>query len=186
MKKPLLSFILLLSIPLLGCSGIQVSQDYDISMNFSDLKTYTWQTTEQEKTGDIRIDNPLLDKRIREAVEHALIEKGYQNESQTKPNFYVAYKMTIQKRLETDNVSTGIGFGFGTYGRRGGVSVSTGGRVNEYDEALLVVDIINSENNELLWRGTSTSRVSQHSTPEKTTESINRTIAKIMEQFPPE
>lgn len=185
MKKILISFILLLSVPLVSCSTIQVSEDFDPSTDFSSLKTFAWQSTEQEKTGDIRIDNPLLDKRIRESVNRSLSEKGFQTSDQSGHDFYVAYKMTIQRRIESDNVSTGIGVGFGTYGRRGGVGISTGGSVNEYDEALIVIDIINAEDNELLWRGTSTSRVSQHSTPEKTTEAINENIEKIMAQFPP-
>jgi hypothetical protein len=177
--------IMLCFIIFLGCSSVQVSQDYEPSVNFSNLKNYRWQSIEQEKTGDIRIDNPLLDKRIREAVDRSLGEKGYESDNETSYDFYVAYKMTIQKRIETDNLSTGIGFGFGTYGRHGGIGVSTGGRVNEYDEALIVIDIINAKDNDLLWRGKSTSRMSQHSTPEKTTKSVNKIIEKIMAQFPP-
>ena len=178
-------FIMLCFIIFLGCSSVQVSQDYEPTTNFSNLKNYKWQSNEQEKTGDIRIDNPLLDKRIREAVDRSLSEKGYQSDNQSSYDFYVAYKMTIQKRIETDDISTNIGFGLGTYGRHGGIGISTGRRVNEYDEAMIVIDIFNSKDNDLLWRGKSTSRMSQHSTPEKTTEFVNKIIEKIMAQFPP-
>ncbi len=51
-----------------GCHSIQVSQDYDSSKDFSSLKTYEWQAKSQPKTGDIRVDNPLLDARIRSAI----------------------------------------------------------------------------------------------------------------------
>ena len=43
-----------------GCSSIQVSQDYDLSRDFSTLKTYAWQIESQPTTGDIRVDNSLL------------------------------------------------------------------------------------------------------------------------------
>lgn len=185
MKKYII-FFMFYSIIFMGCTSAQVSQDYEPSANFSKLKNYKWQSIEQEKTGDIRIDNPFLDKRIREAVDRSLSEKGYQSSNQTNYDFYVSYKMSIQRRIESEDFTTGVGFGIGTYGRHGGVGISTGGRVNEYDETLIVIDIINSEDNELLWRGTSTNRMSQHSTPEKTTESVNKIIEKIMAQFPPE
>jgi hypothetical protein len=179
-------FIVLCFIIFLGCSSVQVSQDYEPSADFSNLKNYKWQSSEQEKTGDIRVDNPLLDKRIREAVDQSLSEKGYQIGNQTSYDFYVLYKMTIKRRIDSDNISTGVGFGIGSSGSFGGIGINTGGRVNEYDEALIIIDIISAEDNKLLWRGKSTSRMSQHSTPEKTTESVNRIIEKIMAQFPPE
>ena len=166
MKKYTISIMLCLII-FFGCSSVQVSQDYEPSANFSNLKNYKWQSTEQEKTGDIRVDNPLLDKRIREAIDHSLSEKGYQSGNQTSFDFYVSYKMTIKRRIEADNINTGVGFGIGSSGSFGGIGISTGGRVNEYDQALIIIDIISSEDNELLWRGKSTSRMSQHSTPEK-------------------
>ncbi len=61
-----------------GCSGIEVSQDYNMNVNFSNLKTFNWYSAKQKKTNDLRVDNLLLDSRIRKAVDRSLAQKGYQ------------------------------------------------------------------------------------------------------------
>jgi len=147
----------------MGCSGIEVSQDYDMAADFSNLKTFTWYLVKQKKTGDLRVDNPLLDSRIREAVDRSLSQKGYKRISQGTPNFYV----------------------FGGSGSFGGIGIGTGSDVREYDEGMLVIDITDAKNRKLLWRGTGTRRVSRHSDPERITKEVNENVDKILAQFPP-
>ena len=139
-------------------------------------------TVEQPKTGDIRVDNQLLDTRIREAVDRTLIAKGYRKITDGSSNLLVAYTLTIRSRLESDTVSTG--FGYGGYPYWGGVGFET--RVREYDEGMLVIDIGDAKQNKLIWRGTGTRRVTAHSDPKKTTDVINKTVGEILAKFPPQ
>lgn len=169
-----------------GCSGIQVSQDYDVAADFSNLKTFDWYLAKQKKTGDLRVDNPLLDSRIRKAVDRSLAQKGYQRIFQGTPNFYVGYKYAILTRIGSERVSTGIGFGFGGSGSFGGIGIGTGSDVREYDEGMLVIDITDPINRKLLWRGTGTHHVSRHSDPKKITKEVNENVEKILAQFPPQ
>ena len=170
----------------IGCSGIKVSQDYDMAADFSNLKTFDWYLAKQKKTGDLRVDNPLLDSRIRKAVERSLAQKGYQKMIKGTPDFYVGYKYGILTRIGSERVSTGIGFGFGGSGSFGGIGIGTGSDVREYDEGMLVIDITDKINRKLLWRGTGTRRVSRHSDPKKTTKEVNESVEKILTQFPPQ
>jgi len=169
----------------IGCSGIQVSQDYEVAADFSNLKTFTWYLAKQKKTGDLRVDNPLLDSRIRKAVDRSLSQKGYKRISQGTPNFYVGYKYAILTRIRSERVSTGFGFGFGGSGSFGSIGIGTGSDVREYDEGMLVIDITDAKNRKLLWRGTGTRRVSRHSDPERITKEVNENVDKILAQFPP-
>ena len=171
---------------LTGCSGIEVSQDYDMAADFSNLKKFDWYLAKQKKTGDLRVDNSLLDSRIREAVDRSLAQKGYQRIFQGTPDFYVGYKYGILTRIGSERVSTGIGFGFGGSGSFGGIGIGTGSNVREYYEGMLVIDITDTINRKLLWRGTGTRRVSRHSDPEKTTKEVNESVEKILAQFPPQ
>ncbi len=170
----------------IGCSGIEVSQDYDVAADFTNLKTFDWYLAKQKKTGDLRVDNLLLDSRIRKAVDRLLAQKGYQKISQGTPDFYVGYKYAIFTRIGSERVSTGIGFGFGGSGSFGAIGIGTGNEVREYDEGMLVIDITDTKNGKLLWRGTSTRRVSRHSNPEKITKKVNENVEKILAQFPPQ
>jgi len=170
----------------IGCSGIEVSQDYDVAADFSNLKKFDWYLAKQKKTGDLRVDNSLLDSRIREAVDRSLAQKGYQRIFQGAPDFYVGYKYGIFSRIGSERVSTGIGFGFGGSGSFGGIGIGTGSNVREYYEGMLVIDITDIINRKLLWRGTGTRRVSRHSDPEKTTKEVNESVERILAQFPPQ
>ena len=169
-----------------GCSGIRVSQDYDLSRDFSSLSTYAWQTESQPETGDIRVDNSLLDARFRSAINDSLTKRGYQKGEQENADFYVAYTYQIDSKIESSNVTVGFGLGGGSGGAFTGIGVDSGGRVREYDEGLLVIDLVDSSKKDLLWRGTGTSRVSQHANPENAVKDINETVEKILSQFPPQ
>jgi len=170
----------------IGCSGIEVSQDFDVTADFSNLKTFDWYLAKQKKTGDLRVDNPLLDSRIRKAVNRSLGQKGFQRIFQGTPDFYVGYKYGIFTRIGSERVRTGIGFGFGGSGSFGGIGIGTGSDVRGYDEGMLVIDITDTKNKKLLWRGTGTRRVSRHSDPKKITKEVNENIEKILSQFPPQ
>lgn len=169
-----------------GCSSMQVSQDYDLSRDFSSLKTYAWLNDSQPKTGDIRTDNSLLDTRFRSAISDALSKKGYQNVAQEKPDFYVAYTYQIESKIESNNVSVGMGFGRSSRGRHAGVGMNTGTTVREYDQGLLVIDLVDPSKASLLWRGTGTARVNPNAEPEKSVKEINEGVEKILSQFPPQ
>lgn len=169
---------------ILGCSTLEVSQDYDVQTDFSQLRTFAWQNDVQPKYDDIRLNSSLLDQRIRRAVEEALVSAGFVKTTRQEAQFLVAYELAVRQRIESQPQS-GIGFGVGMGGPRGGVMVSSGSDVRSYDQGLLLVDVLDPGSGRLLWRGKATDRFVQHSDPEKNTQKINETVIKVMAQFPP-
>ena len=178
--------LLFLTVIVTGCSGVRVSQDYPANTDYAALKTYAWQSEEQEKTGDLRLDNPLRDKRIRQAIDTFLTEKGYWRVTGIQPDFLIAYHQKIYSRIDADNSGSGFVFGMGSFGRQGGIGMSVGNRTTEYDESMMVITIIDSSSNDVIWRGTGTRRFAQHAEPEKITKQINENVTKILMQFPPQ
>lgn len=182
---PLLAAILAVA----GCAGIQVSQDYDPATKFAALQTFRWLSPTQDKTGDIRSDNPLQNTRIRAAVERTLQEKGYAKSAAQRPSFLVRYQYRIDRRIEADGGAGGIGFGFGigSYGRHGGIAIGTGSgnRVGGYDQASLVIDIIAPASKTLIWRGTGSRRYRTYDDPAEADAAANTLVQKILAQFPP-
>ena len=167
---------------LFGCSSVTVSQDYEMGADFSAYRTFDWALAEQPRTGDIRVDNPLLDARIRSAVERTLVSKGFRRETGGRPDMLLAYHLTIRAKLEGDTYHTGIGYGRWPYW--GGAGYET--TIREYEEGMLVIDIGDARQKKLVWRGTGTRRVIQQASPEKTTEVVNKTVEEILKKFPPE
>ena len=170
---------------LLGCSGIRVNQDYDPATDFESMQTYRWESETQSKTGDLRIDNPLRNTRIRTAVTGQLNQKGFIESTDGTPTFLVRYQYTLRQKLESDGASGGIGFGIGSYGKRGGIAIGTGNNVREYDEGALTIDFIDAKSQTLLWRGTGIQRFREYDDPAKASRDINTLVKKVLSQFPP-
>lgn len=185
MRFAKLIFFLSIVMGLSGCASVQVSQDYDVASDFSRYQTFDWAFGVQPKTGDIRVDNPLLDARIRKAVEQALAGKGLRQADKSPPDFTVTYQMVVQSRIESSPVSIGVGTGFGIgSGSYGGVGVGSSS-VDSYDEGILIIDFTDAKNGDLFWRGTGSKRLKQQSDPLKTTEEVNAVVDKTLAQYPP-
>jgi hypothetical protein len=168
-----------------ACSRVQVSQDYRETADFSQVRSYAWTSDVQEKTGDIRVDSPLMDERIRAAVAANLSGRGMRPALAGQADVQVRYDYQIRQKIRSDDTRGGLTVGYGAYSRGGGIVLSTGSDVKSYDEGLLVIDLLSSEDGELLWRGNATFAVPEHSTPEKITGLINEAVEKTLAQFPP-
>ena len=168
-----------------ACSGIKVSHDYDSSADFTQLRSYARLSETQPQTGNINIDNPLLDSRIRSAVERNLTSTGFLVNA-VRPDFHLRYYYTIERKIESDDFGPSFGFGIGSYGHHGGIGFDSGYGINAYDQGELTIDFLDAASGKLLWRGRASSRIHEHPDPGKATEQVNRTVMKILEQFPPE
>jgi hypothetical protein len=163
-----------------ACASVRVSVDYAEQEDFSTYRTFTWLPRPQERTGDYRIDNPLLDERIRSAVERNLAAKGYQQVVDRAPDFYVAYHLRIEEKIDVYTVNRGYVDYWGYY-----VAVPET-RVRQYDEGSLVIDIADARKKQLTWRGVAVGRVREDPTPEQTTKRVDEAVSEILERFPPE
>jgi len=185
MKRVIVIFWIAFALLVLqACSGIQVSQDYEQGYDFSNLKTYAWKPNENKEYGIV--DNDLMDRRIRTAIENALSARQYRQLDSGMPDFYISYHMSVEQIISSSNVSGGFSVGGSSSGRYGRIGIGTGGRVQTYDQGTLLIDITDGSSNILIWRGTSTQSVSEHSDPEKITQSVNETVEKTLLQFPPQ
>ncbi|MFI5314543.1 MAG: DUF4136 domain-containing protein [Myxococcota bacterium] len=169
-----------LALALAACSSITVKQDWDPSAHFDGLKTWVWQSSTPITTGNARLDDPLLHARIQTALASALAAKGYNKATSGKPDFYLAYHIAIQQKLDAQTIYTGYGPYRGWYGVGGAQTV-----VDTYDVGTLLVDFINPETNDVIWRGTAQSRIQELKTPEERQARIQDAVDRLLEQFPP-
>jgi hypothetical protein len=175
-----------------GCSGIQVSQDYDPSTNFGLYRTFAWAPEPTQKSGDVLIDSPFMDRRIRNAIETTLQSRGYPKVEGGRPDFLVTYQLVVRTQVEIDTVGPAFGWGaypypYGYWGYPypywGGIDYTT--FINQYEVGTLLIDFTDAKTHQLFWRGVGSRRISQPSTPEKSTEVVDRTVGEILAQYPP-
>jgi hypothetical protein len=158
---------------IIGCSPIyNVSYDYDRNVEFRTLRTYGWLPVPEKAT----VNNLDLN-RIKKAVDNEMKARGLRISSDN-PNFFVAGHLVKKDKVNVTN----WGYGFSPYGRywgRGGFSVY------QYEEGTLIIDLVDANSKNLVWRGVAKADVEVATTPEKRDKLINGAVQKILNNFPP-
>ena len=58
-------------------------------------------------------------------------------------------------------------------------------RVREYEQGTLLLDFVDPETRQLLWRGSASARIRPSSSPEESQKRANEAVAAMLERFPP-
>jgi hypothetical protein len=174
-------YTLSLMVLAVSCSSIYgVSYDYDEKVNFSRLRSYDWfpltMNHANEKSG--RIDSISLE-RIRNAVYNQLESKGL-TVSEKNPDFLIAVYLSTKERLSVSNYGGPYPYPHYEYGPYWGTLT-----IRQYEEGTLLLDFVDTESKQLIWRGSAKSDLDSVRTPQKREEVINEAVQKILENFPP-
>ena len=169
MKKLFFVVLLLTAVVLMSCSPISVRTDYDREVSFEKYKTFKWMPAPKNpKRGSVPV-NSLLDKRIRQSVESELAAKGYQVITTGPADALVAYHVGVQTRIDVDY------YGYRYWHRYA--------YVRKYKEGTIVIDIVDPELKQLVWRGAAQGVVGH---PEGNPEKVKEAVAKVFEKYPPQ
>jgi hypothetical protein len=162
---------------LIGCSVIyDISYDFDRTTDFSSLKSYSWLATPEKSNM-----NNLDKKRIKLAVNSVLKTKGFENKFHN-PDFLIAYHLGTKDKVDVRT----WGYGYGPHGRYWGGYWGNGGvSVYQYEEGTLIIDFVDSNSKNLLWRGAAKSVIDDAKTPEKRDSIIYEAVYQILKNFPP-
>ena len=173
MKSRTVLFALLAGAILAGCSGIDVATDYNREWNFSAYKTYDWVGVKSPSLRDPVLETPLLDSRVKSAVERELGIKGFRM-SKENPDFLISYH--VGTRSQVDVATCGYHYPASPDCWRGEVETYA------YSEGTLVLDFIDTVKEELVWRGTAKGAIYED---DDANEVLNSAVLKILKDFPP-
>ncbi len=158
---------MLLGLLVVSANAQTVQTDYDRSFRFSDLKTFSFVAQRRGATDPLAGDS-LNDGRIRTAMESQLIGNGFRMETE-KPDFAIAYYVTTKNKLNVQD------YGYGPPRWFGGRNI----RVNQYSEGTLMVDFIDTNTNQVIWRGRASGTLELKGVDKK----ISRSVEKLVKQF---
>jgi hypothetical protein len=148
----------------LGCSSVyDVKYDYDQKADFSGLETYMWLPIAPEEKIE-RFDQ----ERIKNAVDAQLESKGFRM-SQDRPDFQIAVHVARETKTEIR--------GYRPYW---GVP-----EVWQYEEGTLILDFVDAQSNNLIWRGSASAELQSAPSPERRLKLIDEAVLRILKNFPP-
>ena len=159
-----------------ACATIEISTDYDPAADFSKLRTWAFADPGQP-TGNPRLDSSLVRSRIFQALESELAVKGYGRAVGVEPDFLVDTHVALSRELDIHTFHQG-------YRRSGwGTSETV---VREVERGSLVLDFLDPQSRELLWRGIAQARVDRGSTPAERSQRIREAVRLMLQDFPPQ
>jgi hypothetical protein len=166
-----------------ACSTVDVSADWDPQEPFSRLRTWAWAPFRAATSeADARLRSDLLHRRIQSSVETTLADQGYTKVPEgTQPDFYVAYHVGVNQAIDTRTMYDS--YAVGPY--RGAWAVPQT-YVDVYEVGTLLLDVIDTKRNQLVWRGTAKARIQNLTDPVEREKRIDEAVRKVLAQFPPQ
>jgi hypothetical protein len=125
---------------------------------------------------------PLVYKRVRAAADKALVAKGFTKVEGDESDVVALAHSASKERMQV--TQTGGSMRGGWYdpwwGPYGGTT-----HVSYYEEATLVIDIVNWENKELAWRGMATGTVKENQNAEEQQDRLDKILVQMFKDYPP-
>lgn len=150
-----------------------ITYDFDSTANFSRFRTYAW-------IMGTSVPDALNHQRVVAAISAQLGAKGLTRiDREANPDLYVAYHASFDRDLQI----TGFGSGWGGYRLPGSRSGSA--RAEEILKGTLLVDIMDTRTQVIVWRGIAANDINVQAKPEEREKNINKAAAKMFKNYPP-
>jgi hypothetical protein len=171
------SFVLTAALVLMATPAVgqKISIDHDDSIDFSHFITFVV----VETGNDLKETDPLVHDRVIAAIKTQLTAVGME-EVEEGPQLTITYHASEEE--DTRINSTYDGLGWGSSGTRGMPGVSkTDSNIVTYTTGTLIIDISESIEKKLIWRGTAPGVLAGK--PQKKAKRINRAIEKLAAEW---
>jgi hypothetical protein len=161
-----------------SCSSVKVQTDYDSSVHFSDLHSYQWlqAAADLPRPEYEKVDTELLSNSIHQSADEMLKSREYLLVQDQVSDFYLTYYAGIKGNLNVNDYGYSYGANYGGFYDR---NVNFQG----YQEGILIIDVIRTDNMDLIWRGWATGVIED---PARVGQKVDAAVQKILEKFPPD
>ena len=129
-----------------GCATtMNVSSHVQRGVDFSRYRTYDWGPADALPTGDPRLDkNPFFQDHLQGAIEKQLATRGFERSTSGTPDLLIHYHASINQRIDVNRLDREYGYCY---------DEDCHTRVMEYEAGTLVLDIVDTRTNRVIWRG---------------------------------
>ena len=164
--------------------------DHDHGVDFSGFKTYRWYDDVYESREASYRQYNSSDHRVRSHVDEELQKRGLV-EGYDDVDFLVNYSISREDKREVSNIANyppaGVhgGATVGTYGVGAGVSYSSGPSVKTYREGTFILDVIDTRDDRIVWRGLAEGRFTKKLSRGEKEKLASEIAAELLADFPP-
>lgn len=150
------------------------------SVALTEFRTFHLLPTPRRRDGNVpngddpMVSNSITNRALRTSVQSAFENRGYVD-VEWRPDFVVAVYASARTKLDL----TQWQFNYSRWPRW---SVGMPPYATEYTEGTVIVDVINPETLDLLWRGSATATLGDK--PDENTKELQRAALAIVEKFP--
>jgi hypothetical protein len=171
------SAITILGMSVSACATMMVSSHTRRDIEVAQYRTFDWGPPDALPTGDPRLDaNPFFHDHMQGAVERQLAARGIELSSSGAPDLLIHYHANVTQRVDVNRIDPQYGNCYGEDCRV---------RVMEYEAATLVLDVVDSRTNRVVWRGwAQDSFVGVIDHPDRLQRMIDTAVERMLDRFP--
>jgi hypothetical protein len=175
-------------VSLLSLGGGSCARTYDVhtlsapKVALTEFRTFHMLPTPRRRDGKISsgaydpmVSNSITNRALRASVADAFATRGYVD-VEWMPDFVVAVYASARDKLDLSD------WQFGYYNWPHWWDTMPPHAIAQYKEGTVIVDVIDPETLDLLWRGSATATLGD--TPEQNTTALQQAAVAIVEKFP--
>jgi hypothetical protein len=166
------------ALSLMACATMTVSSHAERGLDFARYRTYDWGPADALPTGDPRLDrNPFFQDHVQGAVEKQLAAKEFERSTGATPDLLIHYHASINQRFDVYGVDREHGYCYDD---------DCNARVVAYEAGTLVLDIVDTRTNKVIWRGWAQDSVEDVLNHEdRMARKINEAVTRMLAMLPP-
>lgn len=161
---------------MMACSqALQVSYDYDSSVNLKQFKTFKVEAEHNMET-DPLLGSELNRRRLGDAVVEVMQAKGYKLDQQN-PEIIVRFMTDVKDRqqVRSNNMYSPYMWWYG-----GGNNIST----YNYQESRFILNIYQKNSDRMIWQGWASGKVKAPTKKDDRESMVKNTMSDILRTFP--
>ena len=175
-----LAALALMTLAVTGCATMNVSSHVERGLDFTQYRTFDWGPADALPTGDPRLDkDPFFQDQVQGAVEKELAVRGIRPSAPgATPDLLIHYHANVSQRINVNGVDRAYG-----YCSAGDCQAN----VTLYEAGTLVVDIVDTRTNRVIWRGWAQDSVDLDSVlnnRDRMEQRINEAVTRILQRLP--
>ena len=164
-----------------ACSSAKVSSDMDSSFPFDKANSYAINTEYDS------VMTSIQKSRVSSSIEKQMNSRGFSESESPDIMIYVATATEQKKDVSVNHSSYGTGYYGGGryrygYGGGGFTTGTSNVNVNEYTEGTVVVTMIDTDRNQLIWVGSVSGTMKENKSKKDAT--VDKAMSKMFKSFP--